>query len=294
MPRGRAAQVRPFGGRSRRAAGVRTQSHHGHGLPDLLPRRLGLRPLREGAGHPRRAGPRQRGGQHRRLLPRHHDGRPARARPALRALPQPLPHLDAGHRHRLRGRPARRDHQVRDGEVRRGAGLADHHLRDAGGAGGDPRCRPRARYAVRRRGSGRETDPAGARAPRLDRASPRSGAGPEGAARPGREHQAAARHRAEAGGRLAPRLDARGGHRHLARSAHPACAVAARGHRRQRGRDDAVPDGLAGGTRPPEDGLPRPEDAHGAHQSAHTCSNGAASPSISTRSIWKTRRRTRP
>ena len=127
---------------------------------------------------------------------------------------------------------------------------------------------PRARHAVWRCGSGRETDPAGARAPRLDRAGARAGAGPQGAARPRREHQAAARYRAEVGGCLAARFDARGGHRHLARSAHPACAVAARRHRRQCGRDDAVPDGLAGGTRPPEDGLPRPEDAHGAHESA--------------------------
>ncbi len=58
-------------------------------------------------------------------------------RPALRALPQPGADLDARHRPGLRRAPARRHDPLRDREVRRGAGRADHHVRhDQGQAGG--------------------------------------------------------------------------------------------------------------------------------------------------------------
>ncbi len=48
-------------------------------------------------------GPRLGGRLDRRLRPQHHRPRPARQRPALRALPQPGAQVDAGHRHRLLG-----------------------------------------------------------------------------------------------------------------------------------------------------------------------------------------------
>ena len=80
---------------------------------------------------------------------RHHRARPARARPDLRAVPQPRAHLDARHRPRLRRAPARRHDPLRHREVRRGAGRADRHLRhDQGEAGGQGRG-PGARLPVR-------------------------------------------------------------------------------------------------------------------------------------------------
>ena len=53
-----------------------------------------------------RPGPRLGGRLARRLLPRDHRRRPDPLRPALRALPQPGPQVDAGHGHRLRRRRA--------------------------------------------------------------------------------------------------------------------------------------------------------------------------------------------
>ena len=79
-----------------------------------------------------------------RLRAAHHRHRPAAVRPALRALPQPRAHQHARHRHRLLHARPRRGHPVRQREVRPRPGGADHHLRDAGRQGGDPRRRPRA------------------------------------------------------------------------------------------------------------------------------------------------------
>ena len=53
-----------------------------------------------------------------------HRSRPARARPDLRALPQPRTRLDARLRHRLRRAPAGRGDPLRHREVRRRPGLA--------------------------------------------------------------------------------------------------------------------------------------------------------------------------
>src|SRR6185369_9996997 len=58
--------------------------------------------------------------------------------PAVRALPEPGPRDDAGHRRRLPGRPARRGHRLRLAKVRPGPRRADHHLRHDARAGGDP------------------------------------------------------------------------------------------------------------------------------------------------------------
>ena len=99
-------------------------------------------------------GPRLGGRLDRRLRARDHRHRPARQRPALRALPQPRPQVDAGHRHRLLGpRPRARD-PLRPGEVRARVRRADHHLRQDGPARGDPRRRPRARATTTRPATG--------------------------------------------------------------------------------------------------------------------------------------------
>ena len=98
-------------------------------------------------GDQRRPGPRLRRGQPRRLLPRDHRRRPDPLRPALRALPQPGPQVDARHRHRLRRRRPRARDQLRAREVRLRSRRADHHVRDDGRARSRPRRRPRARGA---------------------------------------------------------------------------------------------------------------------------------------------------
>ena len=83
-----------------------------------------------------------------RLRHGHHRPRPAGARPDLRAVPQPRARLHARRRHRLRRPPARRGHPLRVGEVRRGAGQPDRHLRHDQGQGRDQGRRPRARPPV--------------------------------------------------------------------------------------------------------------------------------------------------
>ena len=144
---------------ARRAARVRARRDRGDGLPVLLPDRLGLRPLREGERRRGRPGPRFGGRLDRRLQPRHHRPRPARERPPVRAVPEPGPPVDAGHRHRLLGsRPRARD-PLRRREVRPRVGRPDHHLRHDGAAAGDPRRRPGARLRLRGRRPGREADP---------------------------------------------------------------------------------------------------------------------------------------
>ena len=155
----RAPLRRPGAGRGGRAARDGARRDRGHGLPVLLPDRLGLRPLREGQRRRRRPRPRLGGRLDRRLQPRDHRPRPARQRPALRALPEPGAAVDARHRHRLLGpRPRARD-PLRRREVRARVGRADHHLRHDGPARGDPRRRPGARLRLRHRRPGREADP---------------------------------------------------------------------------------------------------------------------------------------
>ena len=146
-------------------------------------------------------------GSPRRVLPRHHRHRPDPLRPAVRAIPQPGPQVDARHRHRLRRRGPRARHQLRAPEVRQRPRRADHHVRDDGRARGGARRGPRARGAVRRRRQDREAHPgrAGADA----RGAAQGGLRPEGVLRlrPGdardRRPRAAAR-RADAAG-LDPR-----------------------------------------------------------------------------------------
>ena len=68
--------------------------------------------------HQRRPRPRLDRRLARRVLPRDHRPRPDPLRPAVRAVPQPGPQVDARHRHRLRRRGPRARDQLRRREVR--------------------------------------------------------------------------------------------------------------------------------------------------------------------------------
>ena len=129
--------------------------------------------LREAERDQRRPRPRLGGRLARRLLPRDHRRRPDPLRPAVRALPQPGPQVDARHGHRLRGRRARPRHQLRGREVRPRPRRPDHHLRDDDGPRRRARRRPRARDPVRHGRQGREADPG--RAEGLPRRLPQAG-----------------------------------------------------------------------------------------------------------------------
>ena len=79
---------------------------------------------------------------------------PLAAQPGLRALPEHRAQGNAGYRHGLRGRPARRGHQVRFRKVRRRPRRPDYHLRDPGRPGRHPGRRPRPGHELQRRGPG--------------------------------------------------------------------------------------------------------------------------------------------
>ena len=118
-------------------AGGRTRStSSSEGLPRLLPGGRRLHQLGQGARHPGRAWPRLGRRFDVRVRDADHRPRPARARPDLRAVPQPRARVDARLRRRLRRAPSRRGDPLRHREVRRRPGRADRHLRhDQGQAG---------------------------------------------------------------------------------------------------------------------------------------------------------------
>ena len=66
-----------------------TRRHHPDGVSRILPHRRRLHPLGQGQWYPGRPGARVRRGFARRLCARYHRSRPPRARPAVRAFPQP-------------------------------------------------------------------------------------------------------------------------------------------------------------------------------------------------------------
>ena len=251
---GARAPLRQGDARAARAAPVRAEDDPRDGLRRLLPDRLGLHPLREGERDRRRPGPRLGRRLARRLRARDHRHRPDQVRPPLRAVPQPGPQVDAGHRHRLRRRGPRAGDQLRLREVRPRPRRPDHHLRDDGRPRRRPRRRPRARDPVRRRRPDREADPGrpGPDARRVPQARLR----PQDRLRhrPGREGD----HRpgAAARGARPPGLDPRRRRRHRRRAADRDDPAAAEG-RRPGGRDPVL-DGDGRGARPAEDGLPRP------------------------------------
>ncbi len=80
-----------------------------------------------------------------------HRPRPDQVRPAVRALPQPEPHLDARHRHGLRLPVPGRDDPLRRRALRPRPRRPDHHVRHDQGPQRGARRSPRARLPVRRR-----------------------------------------------------------------------------------------------------------------------------------------------
>ena len=104
--------------------------------------------------HPGGAGARVRRRVGRGLGADHHRHRPAAVRPAVRALPEPRTRVDAGLRHRFLPGPARRGDRLRAPRIRRRPGRADHHLRQVAGARRGARRRPRARPCRTARSTG--------------------------------------------------------------------------------------------------------------------------------------------
>ena len=207
-------------------------------------------------------------GVDRRLRAGHHRARPDRARPAVRAVPQPRAHLDARHRHRLRRAPARRHDPLRHREVRRGPGRPDHHLRHHQGQAGDQGLRAGARLPVRDGRPDHQGDAAaghgqGHPARRHLRPEPqalRRGRRVPDALRDRPRRQAGRRHRARARGPQAPVGRAR-------RRRDPVQRAAARrhpDHAARAGRRDHHPvrHGRLRDARPAQDGLPRAAQPH--------------------------------
>ena len=105
----RAGPQERYGDNPPRGRAQAARARAGHHLPDgvrqLFPDRLGLRPLRPRERHPGH-GPRFRLRGHRQLRALPQPRRPARVRPAVRAVPRPEPLGGARHRHRLLPGPA--------------------------------------------------------------------------------------------------------------------------------------------------------------------------------------------
>ena len=251
---------RPAARRGRRAARDRAGRDREDGLRVVLPDRVGLRQVREGQRHRGRARARLGGRLDRQLRAAHHRRRPARLRPDVRALPEPRAQVDAGHRHRLLDpRPRARD-PLRAGEVRRGLGRPDHHLRQDEAARRDARRGARAGARLRDRRPAREADPGADHGPQ-----------PELRGLPGRGQRAAQGLRLRAAGAADRRRRAR-----------------ARGHRaqqldpRRRGRD----------RRPPADrdrAAPARRGPRRGRTPTATARTATASPSASTRRSRSTR-----
>ena len=91
--RARQGQLRP--GSVPETARIRDRDAREDGLCRLLPDRLGLHPLCQGARHPGGPGPRFRRRQPGRLLPQDHRPRPPALQPAVRAVPEPRTHQHA-------------------------------------------------------------------------------------------------------------------------------------------------------------------------------------------------------
>ncbi len=150
----------------RRAPGLRAAGHREHGVRLVLPHRVGPHQARQGRRYPRRPRAWFRGRLCGGLLPADHRPRPDQVRPAVRALPQPQPHLDARHRHGLRLALPRRDDPLRGRDVRPRPCRPDHHLRHDQGPQRGARRGPRARLPVRRGRQDRQGDAAAGDGPR--------------------------------------------------------------------------------------------------------------------------------
>ena len=272
LPGGGAALGRAAPARRRRPAGLRAPGHRRHGLQLVLPDRVGPDQARQGQRHPGRTGAGERGRLRGGLLPGHHRHGPHPLRPAVRALPQPQPHLDARHRHGLRLPVPGRDDPLRVREVRPRPRGADHHLLDHQGPGRGARRRPCARPPLRPGRPGGQGHAAPGHGPGHAAAVVPGGAPPLPRRVQGRRRSALdvrRRPRRQAGGRRGPRPGGaapagrdprrrRGHHQGAADHlpAHPAQARAGPGPRRRPDRHP-VRDARRRGPGPAQDGLPR-------------------------------------
>ena len=233
---------------------LRARRDHLDGLRRLLPDRRRLHRASPASRGSRRPAAGQRAGLDRDLHAGHHAGRPDPLPAAVRALPQPRPGDDARHRRRLRGRPARRGHRLRQPQVRPGPRRPDHHLRHDARPGGDPRRRPRPGPFATARSTG---------SPRPSRTSSASGSTRRSRSRPSSASMVDARPGGQADHRLRPpargrrpqRLDPRRRRRHQPRAADRAHA-APEGDQLRRA-DDPVRDARDRGARPAQVRLPR-------------------------------------
>ena len=224
-----------------------------------------------------------------RLRDADHRPRPARARPDLRALPQPRARLDARLRHRLRRASARRGDPLRHREVRRGPRLDDRHLRHDQGQAGGQGLQPDPRLPVRDGRPDHQGDAGGgdgqghpaqgdlrpaAQALRRGRRVPH-------ALRRRPRRQDGRRHRDRPRGPQAPVGCPRGRRDHVERAAdrhHPDDAAPAgrRDHHPVR-----LPDVRA--ARPDQDGLPGAAQPHGPRRRARSTSRPTAARRSSSR-----------
>ena len=285
--------------RGPQARRVRARRDHPDGLQRLLPRRRRLHQLGQGQRHPGRSGPRLRRGLDRRVRHAHHRPRPAGPRPAVRAVPQPRPRLDARLRHRLRRASSRRGHQVRLRQVRRGPRLDDRHLRDDQVQAGDQGLLPHPRLPLRDGRPHHQGDAAGGdgqgrpapgdlrpRAPALRRGR---GVPVAGRVRPRRTPRG--RHRDRHRGPQAPVGRARRRRDHVERAAHRRDPAAPAAGRRRDDHPVRLPDVRGAG--PDQDGLPGPAQPHGPRRLRQATSwPTAARPWSSRSSASTTRRRT--
>ena len=205
-------------------------------------------------------GPRLGGRVAGRLLPRHHRPRSAALRAHLRAIPEPGAASDARHRHRLRRRPARRGdpstsprstgetawpRSSRSERSRRrrpsGTSAACSACRTATSTRSPSSCPSTAEHHPRRRLQAEPAARRGGEEPTRGRRALADRQAPRG---PGTRHARQARRR----------------RRDLRRAAHG--ARPALPGPQERGDHHPVPDGADREARPPQDGLPRPPDAH--------------------------------
>ncbi len=202
-----------------------------------------------------------------------HRPRPDPVRPAVRAVPQPVPGVDARHRHGLRLPLPRRDDPLRGRALRPRPRGPDRHLLPDQGPGRGARRRPGARLPLRggrQGGQGHAAAGHGARhaAQVLLRGAPEVPRRLQGGGRAARHGRLRCRCGPRRGGREGARGSAppgrhprrrRGHHQRAAHRLppHPAQARVGQGHRGRPGRHP-VRDARRRGPRPAEDGLPRP------------------------------------
>ena len=235
-----------------------------------------------------------------------HRSRPDPLRPAVRALPEPEPHLDARHRHGLRLPLPGRDDPLRGRALRPRPRRPDHHVRHDQGPQRGARRGPRPRVPVQRRRPHRQGHAAARHGPRhaaqvLLRAAPQvrrrlqGGVRAAGDVRHRHRRQEGRRRRQGPRGPEALRRHPRRRRRHHQGAAHrvPARAAQAgvRPAARALTRRHAVRDARRRGARPAEDGLPRPAQprrhqrhrGHAARRRRRRTSTSTPSPSTTPR-----------